>query len=369
MKNSFFCFYVRTKYCITNTFLFVCIASHSYGPASYTLSRLIPNIALKRLSERTAQYSGLCVGRAAHELFVADSANRCVRLLDVRAGGRLDANDVYRCEDGEVLADVAYNAVSDSLFVATRVDHPTLPNIDPLSVLVRSFGRTTTDDRWIASRRLHLAADGSRDVCLRVLRDGTLFCGQTDAKHVNVCRVHPNLSMPLLFRVVLSTQHEYMQFDAQLLANNEKRLAAALKDWSVVLFRLDADRAVELSRIEFNVERYRITTRCSAATIFWWASGRGDASFMRQCCSRLQPAACNATDSRWLHETSGSASFAGVSSTGRCTRGIAVRTNCPSTILFDIVALIVSRTNSLIDTYTFSLSTTTHCCVAAGTFF
>ena len=222
--------------------------------ARLSLSRRIPPDALCRQNDTSVRLVGLCSGAAAHELFLAhwysdrpnqtsvslfglcggSAAHSAVRALDVPTG-RLNARDAYTPPNGELVSEVAYSAESDSLFVATyRIDKS--GDIDEPGVIVRSFARLT-DGQWSECHRMQLAREGNnRSICLRVLRDGTLLCSQWGTDGIHVCRAHSDRSLQPCARVTLPATHE--GFDAQL-AGNEKRLAAALSDGSVALFRVD----------------------------------------------------------------------------------------------------------------------------------
>ena len=194
-----------------------------------SLSRRIPPDALHRPNETSLYLFGLCGGAAAHWL------NRVVRAFDVRTG-RLDARDAYTPPNGEHVHDVEYSAESDSLFVATY-------HTD--GVIVRSLARRT-DGQWSECHLMQVAPEGDKWIHLRVLRDGTLFWSQCDTDAIHVCRA--NCRGIQCARVALPATHR--GFDAQL-AGNERRLAAALSDGSVALFRVDTEPAalVQLSRV------------------------------------------------------------------------------------------------------------------------
>ena len=184
---------------------------------------------------------GLCGGAAAHELFLADSpiGRDVVRAFDVRTC-QLDARDAYTPPIGERVNDVAYNAESDSLFVATS-------HIVGSEFIVRSFARRT-DGQWSECHRMQLPEKEYWSMCLRVLRDGTLFCSQCRTDGIHLCRARSDRSLQHCACVSLPATH--WGFDAQL-AGNERRLAAALSDGSVALFRVVTERAalVQLSRV------------------------------------------------------------------------------------------------------------------------
>lgn len=208
--------------------MYVCAAAPAGVIASVALSRRIPQAELRPSNETYVWLRGLCGGAAAHELFFTDSRNDMVRSFDARPV-RLDA---FRPAVGECVNDVAYSAELHSLFVATCES-------DDSGVSVRSFRRT--ESKWCVCHRVQLAADGNGDVFLRVLRDGTLFCGQS-VKY----RVIADRSIQHSARLTLS--HKHRGFDAQL-NGNERQLAAALQDHSgaIGLFRLEAESAVQLS--------------------------------------------------------------------------------------------------------------------------
>ena len=203
-----------------------------------SLSRRIPPDALRRPNETRLLLYGLCGGAAEHELFLADRYNYSVRAFHVRTG-RLDARDAYTPPIGEWVNDVAYSAELDSLFVATyQSDHS--------GVIVRSLARRI-DGQWSEYHRIQLAREGDNRICLRVLRD-TLLCSQRDTDGIHLCHAHSDRSLQHCVRVALPAAHE--GFDAQL-TGNERRLAAALSNGSVALFRVDTERAalVQLSRV------------------------------------------------------------------------------------------------------------------------
>ena len=203
------------------------------GIERLSLSRRIPPDSLRQLNEILY---GLCGGAAAHELFLAD--RDVVHAFDVRTG-RLDARDPYTPPNWEWVRDVAYSAESDSLFVAT---------LDGSGVSVRSLARRT-DGLWSECHRMQLAWEGNYwGICLRVLRDGTLLCSKSGTGGIHVCHAHSDRSLQHCARVALPANH--WGFDAQLVGN-ERRLAAALSDGSVALFRVDTAPAalVQLSRV------------------------------------------------------------------------------------------------------------------------
>ena len=212
--------------------------NHVRAARRVILSRRLPRAAFRRPNERDVEFWGLCGGAAAHELFLADYLHR-VRAFDVRTG-RLDARDAYTPPNGEEVNDVAYSAESDSLFVATE-------HSDLSGFIVRSLARRT-DGKWSERYRMQLAPEGYSKICLRVLRDGTLLFSQWGTDGIHVCRAHSDRSLQHCARVALPATHR--GFDAQL-AGNERRLAAALSDGSVALFRVDTEPAalVQLSRV------------------------------------------------------------------------------------------------------------------------
>ena len=185
-----------------------------------------------------------------------------MRAFDVRTG-RLDARDAYTPPNGERVNDVAYSAESDSLFVATYRYHKSLwerllkqcvganepqrAHNAGAGVIVRSLARST-DGQWSECHRMQLERVGKNGIYLRVLSDGTLLCSQWGTDGIHVCRAHSDRSLQHCARVGLPAKH--VGFDAQL-AGNEKRLAAALSDSSVALFRVDTEPAalVQLSRV------------------------------------------------------------------------------------------------------------------------
>ena len=212
-----------------------------------TLSRRIPSAALRRPNETSLNLNGLCGGAAAHELFLADSSlgREVVREFDVRAA-RLDARDAYTAPAGEFVNDVAYSAKSDSLFVATW-------SADKSEVNVRSLART--NGQWSVCHCIQLTAEVYRKILLHVLRDGTLLCSQINTGSVHLCRVHSDRSLQNCTRVAFPVNH--LGFDAQLFGN-ERRIAAALQDGSVSLFRVDAVPVyalVPLSRVDLSGAR------------------------------------------------------------------------------------------------------------------
>ena len=223
----------------------VCMCTiHSHVRAA---RRVIARLSLSRRIETGVCLEGLCGGAAAHELFLADYFN-AVCAFDVRTG-RLDARDAYTPPNGERVNDVAYSAESDSLFVATW-------HVDDSGVSVRSLARRT-DGQWSECHRMQLAPEGDGGIWLRVLCDGTLLCCQCDTDCIHVCRAHSDRSLQHCARVALPATH--IGFDAQL-DGNERRLAAALSDGSVALFRVDTEPAalVQLSRVMLAGAQYAL---------------------------------------------------------------------------------------------------------------
>ena len=107
-----------------------------------------------------------------------------------------------------------------------------------------------TYGQWSECHRIQLALEGNHNILvyLRVLRDGTFLCSQFGTDGIYVCRAHSDRSLQHCARVALPATHR--GFDAQL-TGNERRLAAALLNGSVALFRIDTERAalVQLSRV------------------------------------------------------------------------------------------------------------------------
>ena len=200
---------------------------------------------------------GLCSGAAANELFLADWENNVVRAFDVRTG-RLDARDAYMLPKGESVNDVAYtySDESDSLFVASRHTDESGSGITVRSLARRKLpSRSDLNEcQWSECDRIQLAPNGTGYIWLRVLREGTLLCSQRDTDGIHVCRAHSDRSLQYCDPVVLPTKH--VGFDAQL-DGNEKRLAAALSDGSVALFRIDTEPValVQLSRVTLSGAR------------------------------------------------------------------------------------------------------------------
>lgn len=176
---------------------------------------------------------GLCGGGSAHELFIA-GGEPSVRAYDVRTG-RL-APDAFRAPDEEKVNDVAFCVESDTLFVATFLR-------DLSGLIVRSLSRNNTEGEWTAAHRMQLPLESQQNIYLRVLRDGTLLCGQSGTDGIHMCRLLPDRSMQYCARVRLPKKH--VGYDVQLVGD-EKRLAAALQESVVALFRVDSELAVKL---------------------------------------------------------------------------------------------------------------------------
>lgn len=202
------------------------------------LSRDIRQESLRRANETGLYLIGLTGGAAAHELFIADNSNNAVRSFDLLSA-RLEARDVYRAGISEWLSDVVYIAELDTLFVATG--HKNDPNVS-----VRSFGRTNSGE-WSERYRILLSSDGSGlRIRLRVLRDGTLFCGQIDTNGVHMCHVQSDHSIQNCTRLQLPSIHS--GFDVELV-DNEKFLAAAVERRSVALFHVNTESVAQLSLV------------------------------------------------------------------------------------------------------------------------
>lgn len=200
--------------------------------AKLTLERRIDSTALRRSGENV-YLLGLTGGPpGARRLFLGDYRNSAVRSFDVQSG-RLDASDTFTAQSHDPVHDVAYCAELDALFVATRYENS--------KIRVRSFGRNNSksDNDWSERDMIQQQhTENAKCVYLRVLRDATLFFGEGDSTGIYVCRVLSNLSMPHCVRVALPTDH--WGFDVQLV-DNERRLAAALTNGSVALFRVETD--------------------------------------------------------------------------------------------------------------------------------
>ena len=82
---------------------------------------------------------------------------------------------------------------------------------------------------------------------MRVLRDGTLLCSEWFTDGIHVCLAQSDRSLQHCARVALPTKHR--GFDAQLVGN-ERRLAVALCDGSVVLCRVNL-APVALEKLSF----------------------------------------------------------------------------------------------------------------------
>lgn len=196
----------------------------------------IPSVKLFRSNEANVNLNGLCGGREAHELFLADNTNEVVRSFDVRGGG-LDVRDAFRPARGEYVNDVAYIAESDSLYVATR-------DSDNSNFSVRLL--TRTDGQWIELHQKRFKQEGDKHIFLRVLSGGILFCGKGETNVIHVCSVLEDRFIQDSCPLPLPYKHE--GFDAQL-SGNERRLAIAFQegDGAVALYSVKTKGADPLS--------------------------------------------------------------------------------------------------------------------------
>ena len=181
----------------------------------------------------------MSAGVAADELFLADYANRVVRVFGVRTGP-LDARDVYCCPAEENMMNVAYSAKTDTLCVITASEVK--------KHIVRSFGRTNSE--WRECRRLDIDGyDSGERCCVSALSDGRLVFGvMRSSAELRVLAVDDSRAVTISARIRLPAEH--VGFDAQL-AGGETRLAVALgtgAEAAVALFRVAGDRAEELAR-------------------------------------------------------------------------------------------------------------------------
>lgn len=187
---------------------------------------------LIRTHDKDVFINGVCGGPDADSLLLADSHNGTVRAINMHTG-QLFPKDLYRCQDGEGLYDVAYSV--DTLFIATR-DRETLKLL--------SFARNQED--WVEGGCLQTDLEVTSGIVLRVLPDGTLLCSELLSDRVLVCSMDDNRAIKCTGTFTLPKRH--WGFDVKFVGE-EIRLAAALCDCFVALFRVKEDCAVEeLSR-------------------------------------------------------------------------------------------------------------------------
>lgn len=208
---------------------------------SFTFSRRIPQVSLKRLNENSAYLRGISVGAAAHELYFADRSNNLVRSFDVRSS-KLDVRDAYRAERVEDVKDVAYSPESDTLFVSTRSQRG-----HDLITTVRLFLRTSNE--WREFDRVQYQTPGEfwHWPLLRVVSGETLLCGTIHNDFINVYRVSANHSMLHSGRLQFPIQ--IFGFDIQQeLEGKQTLLAAVLVNGSVALYRVNSftDHSMQL---------------------------------------------------------------------------------------------------------------------------
>lgn len=208
---------------------------------SLTLSRRIPGWFLHGTSQSQMLLNGVICGASEHELFTADVSNNVVHSFDLRAE-QLNSNYTYRPPEREKVKDVAYGAETDTLFIAT-LQEGTATTV----VIIRSFSRTSAYGSWTLCHSIQLDAEKVFRAFLRVLCDGSIFCGQWDTDWVHMCHVNEDRLLRQSARLVLPTKHE--GFDVQLVVE-EKRLVASLLDGSVAIFSVYRERALQLSRVQ-----------------------------------------------------------------------------------------------------------------------
>lgn len=205
------------------------------------LCRIPPN-ALRRPKDKELCLYGLCGGAAENELFIARDNQPCVRAFNVR-DARVGERDVFRPPKHEKVMDVAYCKEFEVLLIASFHFEA--------GVCVRSVARSNADNEWTVAHRMQMAREGLGRVHLRVLPDGTIFCGQEDFDGMYTGRLLPDYSMEGFIRMQLP---RHKSFDIQK-NSDERLLAAALMSGDVALFRVEAERAIELSRISLSGAR------------------------------------------------------------------------------------------------------------------
>ena len=205
------------------------------------LKQRVSDNGLRRPNENGNCFLGMSAGAAKDELFLADEANKVVRVFNVRSG-QLDARDVYRCPAGQDPDGVAYCAHTDTLFIATcgRQRH-----------IILSFARENTESEWRECNHIELTGYQPYHVSLCALSDGSLVFGVRDyEKELRVLQVDDARAIQQRARVKLPGTH--CGVDA-MLAGDETWLAVALctPNHAVALFRVDGTStrgAKELSR-------------------------------------------------------------------------------------------------------------------------
>lgn len=182
---------------------------------------------------------GLTGGAATNELFIADANSNVVHSFDEQTGV---LNAIVNVTRNEILHNVAYIAESDTLLIATCDSRRN-------GFFVYSLNRTNASSQWIVRDKEKFAEErlSFGRIYLRVLSDGTVFCGESGTDGVHVCRVETDRSIQNCERLTLTDKHS--GFDVQLVGN-ERRLAAALRNKKVALFRLESERFVQLLSID-----------------------------------------------------------------------------------------------------------------------
>lgn len=188
---------------------------------------------------------GLSGGTAAgHELlFLADSEHKFVCSLELQPSGKQVAGYVFKvAPQVERVFDVAYSAELETVFVATEYNYT---HNGLKFVAVRSITRTSTSE-WSSRYEIGFSRNQNGHIGLRILSDGTLYCGEFLTSEVHMYRVMADRSIQKDSRLQLSGQ--YNGFDVQMIGT-ETRLAASLENGAVTLFRVEADRVVQLSSV------------------------------------------------------------------------------------------------------------------------
>ena len=179
---------------------------------------------LKRPKEMDDHTVGICGGHNENNLFFVDSKNGAVRSLNVHTA-QLSSDDIYRCQDGEEICDVAFCAEWDTLLIAIK-------HLEKLVLLLF----VCNNGKWIGIDRLSTGVRVTSSVIIRFLPDGTLFCSQILSDTVLVYYVDAERWMDCIGSLTLPKRH--WGFDVQLVGE-EIRLVAAFCDNSVAVLRVE----------------------------------------------------------------------------------------------------------------------------------
>lgn len=192
---------------------------------------------ISRSNEKRVDLVGLTEGEDKVLIF-ADSSNQVVRSFNLRSG-KLATNDVYRCLSGENVEDVVYGESFRSLFIAASTQNPCCYCIITLAYF--------NDRKWQeCSRRFEVPRPPDNRCTLRALSNGNLVFGEWNSDILYLLNLNSSRQIKLDSSVRLS--HAHSAFDVKLSGREIWAAAVHEKEDLVVLYRIEKDRAVVLSK-------------------------------------------------------------------------------------------------------------------------